>query len=83
MDKIIKWLFNPNVLATVKMLTYKVISGSTTFVIVYLFTGDVKTSGQSTVAMMIIHMGQFWVHERLWLSWETRRRNVIQGDSNE
>jgi len=73
MNKIIEWLFNPNVLATVKTLTYKVISGSTTFVIVYLFTGDVKTSGQSTAAMMIIHMGQFWVHERLWLTWERRR----------
>ena|GEM_PF-5872071 len=71
--KILNWIDNPNVLATIKTLTYKVISGSTTFVIVYLFTGDVKTSGQSTVAMMIIHMGQYWVHERLWLTWENRK----------
>ena len=76
-NKIIDWLFRPNVLATVKTLTYKVISGSTTFVIVYLFTGSVKTSGQSTMVMMIIHMGQFWIHERLWLIWQNKRKNLV------
>jgi uncharacterized membrane protein len=73
-NKLLNWLEKPNVLATVKMITYKIISGSTTFVIVYLFTGDIKVSGGSTVTMMIIHMAQYWIHERLWLSWEKSKK---------
>ena len=75
-NKLLTWLEKPNVLATVKTITYKIISGSTTFVIVYLFTGNVKTSGESTLVMMGIHMVQFWIHERLWLIWENNRKNT-------
>jgi uncharacterized membrane protein len=82
MNKLFDWLFNPNVLATVKMITYKILSGSTTFILVYIWTGSAKSSGQATVVLMIIHMAQYWVHERLWLIWENRRRDADQGDNN-
>lgn len=78
MDKIIDWLFRPNVLATVKTFTYKILSGSTTFLLVYMWTGNVKSSGQATAVMMIIHMIQFWIHERLWLIWENKRAKQEQ-----
>ena len=80
--KILEWLGKPNVLATVKMITYKIVSGSTTFILVYLWTGSAKSSGQATAVMMIIHMIQYWVHERLWLIWENRRMSAAQGDLN-
>jgi uncharacterized membrane protein len=72
-NKLFSWLERPNVLATVKMITYKIVSGSTTFILVYLWTGSAKSSGQATAVMMIIHMIQFWIHERLWLIWERRK----------
>jgi uncharacterized membrane protein len=71
--RILDWMFRPNVLATVKMITYKIVSGSTTFLIVYLWTGKAKESGGATLIMMGIHMIQFWIHERCWLFWENRR----------
>lgn len=75
LSKMLNWLAKPNVLATVKMITYKIISGSTTFALFYLFTGNVKTSGESTLVLMAIHMLQYWVHERLWLIWENQRKD--------
>ena len=72
-NKLFSWFERPNVLATVKMITYKIVSGSTTFILVYLWTGSAKSSGQATAVMMIIHMIQFWIHERLWLIWERRK----------
>jgi len=80
--KILDWLERPNILATVKMITYKILSGSTTFILVYLWTGSAKSSGQATVVLMIIHMAQYWVHERLWLIWENHRRHPIQGEDH-
>jgi len=76
MNKLLNWLKKPNVLATVKTITYKIISGSTTFIIVYAFTGNVRTSGESTLVMMSIHMVQYWIHERLWLIWENRKESI-------
>jgi uncharacterized membrane protein len=81
-QKFLIWLEKPNVLATVKMVTYKIVSGSTTFAIVYFLTGSAKNSGQATLILAIIHMVQFWIHERIWLIWENRRRNLTQGDTN-
>jgi uncharacterized membrane protein len=64
---------NPSFITTAKTITYKIISGSTTFWIVYLLTGNVKESGHATLIMMVVHMVQFWIHERLWLLWEKKR----------
>jgi uncharacterized membrane protein len=72
-DKIKAWLFKPNVLATVKMITYKIVSGSTTFLIVFLWTGKAKESGGATLIMMGVHMIQYWIHERAWLAWENKQ----------
>ena len=72
-EKLLNWLFRPNVLATVKTVTYKIVSGTTTFIIVYVRTGDAKGSGGATLVMMGIHMLQYWIHERVWLSWENKR----------
>jgi len=76
LTKIQNWLEKPNVLATVKTITYKIVSGSTTFLIVYLWTGKAKESGGATLIMMGIHMIQFWVHERVWLVWENRKNKI-------
>jgi uncharacterized membrane protein len=76
LNKLLNWIEKPNVLATVKTITYKIISGSTTFAIVYLFTGNIKKSGESTLVLMGIHMLQYWIHERLWLIWENGRKVI-------
>lgn len=75
LTKIGNWVAKPNVLATIKTITYKIVSGTTTFAIVYLWTGDAKGSGGATLVMMGVHMIQYWVHERLWLIWENKRVN--------
>jgi len=72
-EKLLNWLFKPNVLATVKMITYKIVSGSTTFLIVFLWTGKAKESGGATLIMMGVHMIQYWIHERVWLAWENKK----------
>jgi uncharacterized membrane protein len=83
LNKFLDWLFKPNVLATIKSITYKIISGSTSFFIFFIWTdGNLKHSGQATAIMMTIHFLQYWIHERLWLIWENRRRNADQEDSN-
>jgi len=74
MEKILSWLFRPNVLATVKTITYRIASSSTTFIIMYILTdGNVKESGQVTLIFLLYKPLLFWIHERLWLSWERRR----------
>lgn len=73
-EKILNWLIKPNVLATVKTVTYKIVSGTTTFIIVYAWTGDAKGSGGATLVMMGIHMLQYWIHERVWLAWENKQK---------
>ena len=72
-EKLLNWLFKPNVLATIKTVTYKIVSGTTTFIIVYVWTGDAKGSGGATLVMIGIHMLQYWIHERVWLAWENKR----------
>jgi len=72
-EKLLNWLFKPNALATIKTVTYKIVSGTTTFIIVYVWTGDAKGSGGATLVMMGIHMLQYWIHERVWLAWENKR----------
>jgi uncharacterized membrane protein len=77
LNKLLNWLEKPNVLATVKTITYKIVSGSTTFALMYIWTGgNVKQSGGATMVLMVIHMAQFWVHERVWLIWENRRKEI-------
>ena len=77
LEKTLNFLFNPNVLAIVKTFTYKIISGTTTFAIVYLWegplSGDLKGAASAVTVMMVIHMFQYWIHERLWLAWENYR----------
>jgi uncharacterized membrane protein len=72
-ENFLNWLIKPNVLATVKTVTYKIVSGTTTFIIVYVWTGDAKGSGGATLVMMGVHMLQYWIHERAWLAWENKQ----------
>jgi uncharacterized membrane protein len=75
MEKFFNWLERPNVLATAKTITYRVVSSITTFIMMYLFTGgNLKESGQATLIFMIYKPALFWLHERVWLIWENRKR---------
>ena len=74
-EKFLNWLENPNVLATAKTITYRIFSSATTFIMMYWLTdGNVKESGQATLLFMITKPGLFWIHERVWLIWENRRK---------
>jgi uncharacterized membrane protein len=74
MEKILNWIFRPNVLATVKTITYRIVSSITTFIMMYILTdGNVKESGQATLIFILYKPILFWIHERLWLAWERRR----------
>ena len=64
---------NIGVLSLIKSITYKIISGTTTFFIVYALTGKAKESGQATALMMIVHFFQYWLHEFFWVYWEKKK----------
>jgi uncharacterized membrane protein len=68
-----KWIKSPGFISFVKSVTYKIISGTTTFFIVLALTGKVKESGQATVLMMVVHFFQYWIHEWLWVYWEKKK----------
>jgi uncharacterized membrane protein len=75
MEKITNWLFRPNVLATAKTITYRIVSSATTFIMMYIFTnGNVKESGQATLIFILYKPVLFWIHDRIWLVWERRRK---------
>ena len=63
---------NVGILSLIKSITYKIISGTTTFFIVYALTGNAKESGHATILMMIVHFFQFWIHEFVWMYWEKK-----------
>ena len=75
MEKFLNWLEKPNVLATAKTITYRIYSTMTTFLFMYIWTGgNVKASGEATILLAIYKPVFFWIHERVWLVWENRRK---------
>lgn len=74
MEKFFMWLETPNVLATAKTITYRISSSITTFITMMVVTGgNVTESGGITLLFGLYKPIQFWIHERIWLIWETRR----------
>jgi len=73
------WLERPNVLATAKTITYRIVSSSTTFIMMYFFTGgNLKESGQATLIFILYKPILFWLHERVWLIWQTKRHSTSE-----
>ncbi len=50
----------------VKALTWRAIATSTTMMLAYIATGDLKIAGAIGVADVIIKLGFYYVHERAW-----------------
>lgn len=78
MERFFKWLENPNILATAKAITYRLFSTVTTFITMMFVTGgNVAESGGVTLLFGLYKPIQFWIHERLWLVWETKRFGAL------
>lgn len=76
MEKFFNWLERPNVLATAKTITYRLFSAATTFItMMFVTNGNVAESGGVTLLFSLYKPLQFWIHERIWLVWETKRKN--------
>ena len=50
----------------VKALTWRMIATSTTMVLAYAVTGDLKVAGAIGVADVVIKLFFYYVHERAW-----------------
>jgi uncharacterized membrane protein len=70
---LLEWFKTPGFISFIKSVTYKIISGTTTFFIVYALTGKAKESGHATLIMMFVHFCQYWLHEYLWVLWERKK----------
>lgn len=57
---------NDNFLITAKMLTYRVLGSTTTFLFIWGVTGKATESGAATLAIGIVRMVEYWLHEKLW-----------------
>ncbi len=50
-----------------KALTWRLVAIISTFIIIYVFTGDVAFATSITIISNIINFILYYVHERLWL----------------
>jgi uncharacterized membrane protein len=66
-----------NTIVIIKTLTYRIFGGGTTFLFTWFLTGKMKEAGAYTLAIMAIHMVEFWSHEKVWRWAERKYRNKI------
>lgn len=59
----------------VKTVTWRLTGSSATFLIVYLITGDLISSGGVAVIQMIANTILYYLHERVWNKIQWGRKN--------
>lgn len=51
---------------TAKTLSYRLLGSGVTFVIAYLFTGEILISASISVTEFVLKPLMYWIHERGW-----------------
>ena len=51
---------------TAKTLSYRLLGSGVTFVIAYLFTGEMLISASISVTEFVLKPLMYWIHERGW-----------------
>lgn len=52
--------------STVKTLSYRLLGSGITFVIAFLFTGEILISASISVTEFVLKPLMYWLHERAW-----------------
>lgn len=66
----------------VKSVTWRVIAVFTTFVSLYILTGEVKIAGAGTVLTNFVNFICYYWHERFWDKITWGRIHTIKGEAN-
>jgi uncharacterized membrane protein len=53
----------------IKTISYRIISSSIGFLILYIATGDAKVGATFTTAELLYKPFLYFVHERVWYKW--------------
>jgi uncharacterized membrane protein len=51
---------------TVKTVAYRVLGSGLTFLIAFIFTGEIVVSASISVTEFVLKPAMYWIHERLW-----------------
>lgn len=52
--------------STAKTLSYRLLGSSVTFVISYVFTGEIIISASISATEFVLKPMMYWLHERVW-----------------
>jgi uncharacterized membrane protein len=56
---------------TVKTIAYRLLGSSLTFLIAFIFTGELIVSATISITEFVLKPAMYWLHERVWnkVSW--------------
>jgi uncharacterized membrane protein len=56
---------------TVKTIAYRLLGSGLTFIIAFIFTGELVVSATISITEFILKPAMYWLHERVWnrISW--------------
>jgi uncharacterized membrane protein len=52
--------------STVKTLSYRCVGSSVTFMIAFVFTGEIVIAASVSVTEFLLKPSLYWLHERVW-----------------
>jgi uncharacterized membrane protein len=60
---------------TVKTIAYRLLGSGLTFIIAFIFTGELVVSATISITEFILKPAMYWLHERVWnrISWGRQR----------
>jgi uncharacterized membrane protein len=56
---------------TVKTIAYRLLGSGLTFIIAFIFTGELVVSATISITEFVLKPAMYWLHERVWnrISW--------------
>jgi uncharacterized membrane protein len=62
-----RWGLNESIArSTVKTISYRFGGSAITFMVAFVFTGEVAVSASISVVEFLLKPGMYWCHERVW-----------------
>ena len=52
--------------STVKTISYRCVGSSVTFMIAFVFTGEIVIAASVSVTEFLLKPSLYWLHERVW-----------------
>ena len=51
---------------TVKTIAYRLLGSGLTFIIAFIFTGELVVSATISITEFVLKPAMYWLHERVW-----------------